>query len=198
MCQSDAHAMSSMQMGNSALGAFGQYQAGKINAQNAMTKANFEVAQLEAMGVLASARKFRAESELRKGAASAIQDNLAAAMFSGLDIASFDSIDKGMKKDMTGALSDLDANYRVEKLNYKNQSAMAMLGGQMDAAAARLSGNLAAVNTLVEGAQTYADTKYGESFNDPSAQRKKWRKEKMADAKESWGNAKSFFQSWYK
>ena len=197
MCQSDAHANSSMQMSNAAIGAFGQYQTGKINAQNAMTKANFEVAQLEAMGVLANAKKFRAKSELRKGAASAIQDNLAAAMFSGLDIASFDSIDKGMKKDMTGALSDLDANYRVEKLNYKNQSAMAMLGGQMDAAAARLSGNLAAINTLVEGAQTYSDTKYGESFNDPSAQRKKWRKEKISDAKESWGNAKSFFQGWY-
>ena len=197
MCQSDAHAMSSMQMGNAAMGAYGQYVSGKVNAQNAMTKAKFEAAQLEAMGVLASAKKFRAESELRKGAASAIQDNIAAAMFSGLDIASFDSIDKGMKKDMTGALSDLDANYRVEKLNYKNQSAMAMLGGQMDAAAARLSGNLAAVNTLVEGVQTYADTKYGKSFNDPSAQRKKWRKEKISNAKESWGNAKSFFRGIY-
>lgn len=197
MCQSDAHANSSMMMGNAAIGAFGQYQTGKINAQNAMTKANFEKAQMDAMGVLADARKYEGEADIRSAMASQIQNNIAAAMFSGLDMASFDSIDKGMKKDTRKALSRLSANTEVEKLNYRNQGAMAMLGGQMDAAAARLDGNLSAVNTLVQGAETYADTKYGKSFNDPSAQRKKWRKEKIANAKESWGNAKSFFQGWY-
>lgn len=191
MCESNAQAQSKMMMGNAAIGAYGQYVSGKVNAQNAMTKANFEVAQLESMGILASAKKFRAESQLRSQAASSIQDNIAAAMFSGLDMASFDSIDKGMKKDMTGALSDLDANYRVELLNYKNQSAMAMLGGQMNAAAARLAGNLGAANTLVEGAQTYSDTYHHDKST--AMKPKDWREKTLKGYKESFSNFKSFF-----
>ena len=191
MCESNAQAQSKMMMGNAAMGAYGQYVSGKVNAQNAMTKANFEVAQLESMGILASAKKFRAESQLRSQAASSIQDNIAAAMFSGLDMASFDSIDKGMKKDMTGALSDLDANYRVELLNYRNQSAMAMLGGQMNAAAARLAGNLAAANTLVEGAQSYSDTYHHDKST--AMKSKDWRAKKVDGYKESFSNFSSFF-----
>jgi len=191
MCESNSQAQSKMMMGNAAIGAYGQYQAGKINAQNAMTKAKFEKAQMDAMGVLADARKFEGESDIRSAMALQIQDNIAAAMFSGLDMASFNSIDKGMKKDTRKSLSRLSANTDIEKLNYKNQGAMAMIGGQMDAAAARLSGNLKAANTLVEGAQTYSDTYHHDKKS--AMKPKDWRKQTFDGYKQSWGNFKSFF-----
>ena len=178
MCQSDSQASSSMMMANSAFGAYGQYAAGKVNAQNAMTKANFEVAQLEAMGVIADARKFQGEADIRMSMSSQIQNNIAQAMLSGLDMSSFDSIDKGMRKDTTEALGKLDANTRMEKLNLRNKSAMAMLGGQMDAAAFRLRGNLGALKTLNDGFQTYQDTKHGDKMD-----RSVWREQKYNQAK---------------
>jgi len=190
MCESNAQAQSKMMMGNSAMGAYGQYVSGKVNAQNAMTKANFEKAQMDAMGVLADARKYEGEADIRSAMASQIQNNIAAAMFSGLDMASFDSIDKGMKKDTRKALSRLSANTEVEKLNYRNQGAMAMLGGQMEAAAARLSGNLAAANTLVEGAQTYSDTYHHDKKS--AMKPKDWRKQTFDGYKDYLKNKSMF------
>jgi len=178
MCQSDSHAKGSMMMANAAIGAYGQYAAGKVNAQNAMTKATFEASMLESMGVIADARKFQGEANIRMSMSTQIQNNIAQAMLSGLDMSSFNSIDKGMRKDTTEALSKLDANTRMEKLNLRNKSAMAMLGGQMDAAAFRMRGNLGALKTLNEGYQTYEDTKHGDTMP-----RGEWRKQKYQQAK---------------
>jgi len=194
MCESNSQAQSGMMMGNAAVGAYGQYMTGKINAQNAMTKANFEKAQMDAMGVLADARKYEAYGDIWSSTANQIEANTAAAMFSGLDIASFDSISKGMKKDVKKATGRISANTEVEKLNYRNQGAMALLGGQMEAAAHKLNGTLGAVNTLVDGAKTYSDTYYKDDSKkmDP----KDWRKQKLDGVKQSWGNFKSFFTGW--
>lgn len=114
----------------------------KVNQMEAKSIAKFEAAQLEAMGVLADARANRQERDLRQGMKSAVENNMAAMAISGLGFGSFESIAKGQRKDMSQALGDIAANTDIEKINLRSQSAMAMLGGQMEAATARLSGQM--------------------------------------------------------
>lgn len=114
----------------------------KVNQMEAKSVAEFEKAQLDAMGILADARTNRQERDLRQGMKSAVENNLAAMAVSGLGFGSFESIARGQRKDMSQALGDIAANTDVEKLNLRSQSAMAILGGQMEAATARLSGKI--------------------------------------------------------
>ena len=114
----------------------------KVNQMEAKSIAKFEAAQLEAMGVLADARANRQERNLRQGMKSAVENNMEAMAVSGLGFGSFESIARGQRKDMSQALGDIAANTDVEKINLRSQSAMAMLGGQMEAAAARMSGQM--------------------------------------------------------
>lgn len=120
----------------------------KVNTMEAKSIAKFEAAQLETMGILADARANRQERDLRQGMKRAVDSNMAAMAISGLGFGSFDSIAKGQRRDMSQALSDIAANTDIEKMNYKSQSAMAILGGQMEAAAARMSGKMK-MNNLI-------------------------------------------------
>ena len=120
----------------------------KVNQMEAKSRAKFEAAQLETMGVLADARANRQERDLRQGMKRAVDSNMAAMALSGLSFGSFDSISKGQQKDMTQALGDIAANTDVEKMNYKAQSAMAILGGQMEAATAKLNGKMKLNNLM--------------------------------------------------
>jgi len=120
----------------------------KVKQMEAKSIANFEKAQIDAMGVLADSRANRSERDLRQGMKSAVENNMAAMALSGLSFGSFDSIAKGQRKDMSQALGDIAANTEVEKLNLRSQSAMAILGGQMEAAAAKLSGSMKMNNLM--------------------------------------------------
>ena len=159
---------------NSFISAGSSIGAGMIESRMIKSKANFEVAQLEAMKTLASARQSSQESEIRLSIADAWQANTSAIALSGFGSGSFDSIKDATVKDVNRGIGKLEANTKAEKDNLKLKQSVTNISANLEASMAKQAGYMDAFSTL-----TSAYTEYKKNNTNPKLDGKQERLKKQ-------------------
>lgn len=152
MCDPTGYLMA----GNAAAGAITSIGSGQIQARDARSRAKFEEAQMENLSILAGARALRQQRDINIAFEQGLQNNIAAGIMSGLDPASFMSIEEGRRSDKRFAMRDIASNLSVERSNLRMQAAAAKMGGDMEAAAAKLRGTSSAITGLMDTASAFS------------------------------------------
>jgi len=155
---------------------------GYLKADAIKTKANFEVAQLGAMKVMASAQQSSQESEVRNSIANAWQTNTAAMALSGFGNNSFDSISNAQVKDMNKGIGKMEANTKSQQGNLSTKMAVTNIAAKLEASMAKQAGWMSAANTL---ADAYAD--YQQNNTNPKLDSKNASLKKMGKTYEKSG-----------
>lgn len=144
----------------SAFADFGGGLAGYIDVKSS---ADFQVAQLENMKILSSARASREMASINREFSQQLEANIASAAVSGLDTMSFASVNEGnieeegrLKK---AVLSDLN----VEKGQLTIEQMAASIAGKQAARAALFSGILSGAQTLTDANEAYKANHLGET-----------------------------------
>jgi len=161
---------------NSFISAGSSIGAGMIESRMIKSKANFEVAQLEAMKTLASARQSSQESEIRLSIANAWQTNTAAMALSGFGNNSFDSISNAQVKDMNKGIGKMEANTKSQQNNLSTKMAVTNIAAKLEASMAKQAGWMSATNTLVDAYSAYQKNNTNPKLDSINASLKKQRK----------------------
>jgi len=161
---------------NSFISAGSSIGAGMIESRMIKSKANFEVAQLEAMKTLASAQQSSQESEIRLSIANAWQTNTAAMALSGFGNNSFDSISNAQVKDMNKGIGKMEANTKSQQNNLSTKMAVTNIAAKLEASMAKQAGWMSATNTLVDAYSAYQKNNTNPKLDSINASLKKQRK----------------------
>lgn len=168
MCDPTAMLMA----GNSVAGMNSARGAAQVKSMEARSVGDFHAAQMENMSILAEGKALRQQRDLDQQFAQGIINNVAAGVMSGIDPSSFSSIEKGAMKYKRQAYGDIGSNLAVEKSNLKMSGIMAKVGGDMEAAAARLQGTMESQRILMSG---MTDLSKGfKGFKDSKGKKRKW------------------------
>lgn len=174
--------------------AYSSYAGGQADASMIKSRAKFEAAQMEVMGVLGMAEATRETADLERAYGEQAQANLAAMAVSGLSGQSFASVSAGNRDDLARNKARIMAAAGRKRADLDAQADLTRLDGQIEAAAARMSGTLSALEGLYDADQTYKKAhKAGDSRIGAFARSAGWDGGVSGDAKGGWNAAKSFF-----
>lgn len=152
MCEPTAILMA----GNAGLGMQSANASANFKARQAKMDAAFVQGQMENMSILAEAKALRQQRDMTQQYTQGIMANVAAGVLSGLSMESFASVEKGAMKMKRQAMGDLQSNLTVEKSNLKMRGIMAKLGGDMEAAAAKMQGTMQQTQIFMDTATDFS------------------------------------------
>ena len=152
MCEPTAILMA----GNAMIGMQGAGAAAEFKAREAKSNAAFVQGQMENMSILAEAKALRQQRDITQQYTQGIMANVAAGVLSGLSMESFASVEKGAMKMRRQAMGDLQSNLTVEKSNLQMRGIMAKLGGDMEAAAAKMQGTMQQSQIFMDTATNFS------------------------------------------
>lgn len=124
-------------------------------AADARAASSFQMAQINAMKHLASARSSREEGVLRRSYAEHAGANIAAAAVTGLAHASFEGIQEGNRKDMQRNLRVKAGDLHLELVGLETQKQVARIEGRIRSTAALMSGFTQAASTLYDAEMAF-------------------------------------------
>ena len=132
-------------------------------ATDIQSRGDFEAAMLSSASVLASAKAQGQEVEVRDQLGQMYRTNVAAAVLSGVDNVSFDSINEAQQREGSRAIGQIYDNVNFEKAGLRTQAVLRSTNAKVDAAsaaAAAYTGGLGTMlSTVQSGFQNYKDNK---------------------------------------
>ncbi len=143
-----------------AVGDIGAGIAGRIDARS---RGDFQAAQLEAMGVLASAQASDEMTAIRADFSQQMSANIAAMAISGLDPASFDAVVAGNRADLADAEATIHKNARRKQSDLNRRASIAQMEGEIEGAVTMLNGFVRAGDTIYRAEDTYQNTHTGQT-----------------------------------
>lgn len=138
-----------------ALGGIGSYLNSRTDARMIRTQADFDAAQFEIAGVLASADASRQKTGLLADFNAMAQQNLAAAAISGLGSESFSGVRAGNDENLRGNQRTITAGLRARQSELQGQADMTRLQGRINARAALAAGTASLLSNLADAETTY-------------------------------------------
>jgi hypothetical protein len=135
-------------------------------ATDIQSRGDFEAAMLSSASVLASAKAQGDEVQVRDQLGQMYRTNVAAAILSGVDNVSFDSINNAQQKEGSKAIEQIYDNVNFEKAGLRTQAVLTLTNAKVDAAnhaAAAYTGALGTIlGTAQAGYQNYKDNRVEE------------------------------------